>query len=394
LRPCWAPGRTMAHRICHLISGDLWAGAEVMAFHLLVGLSKRPEVELLVVLLNNGTLAKELGKAGVATCVLDERKHSFPAIARLAAKSVKPWAPQVLHAHRYKENLLAFLVSLTLKDKAALVSTQHGMPELYGRQAGWLRRLKLRVNNCLLESAFQRTIAVSRDIKESLVQDHSFREMQVETILNGIAIPEARGSEGGKRPFVIGSAGRFVPVKDYPLMIAVAREVCARNPDVRFEFAGDGPLLDDMRRLIGDQGLGNRIVLRGFVSDVRAFYGKLDLFLNTSLHEGIPMSVLEAMAFSVPPVAPRVGGLAEIIEDGRDGYLVDTRDPRDFAGKCLSLCDNAAGRSAMARAAREKVIRKFSLERMVNDYVGMYQKVVEEVGAERSIVTPSEIDQR
>jgi len=373
-----ATGSTTKLKICHLISGDLWAGAEVMAFYLLSGLGRLPGIELLAILLNKGRLAHELRKAGVPTYVLDEGERSFPAIVGMAARKLRKWAPHVLHSHRYKENLLSFLVSLALKNKAALVSTQHGLPEFYGGKPDLLRKLKLLANHRLLASRFDRTIAVSADIKESLSRDYRFQEKRLETIRNGIVIPELHDRTGEKHKLVIGSAGRFVPVKDYPLMVEVAKELLRTNHKVRFELAGDGPLLGKIQGLIDRYGIQERFALRGFVSDLRTFYGGLDVFLNTSLHEGIPMSVLEAMAHGVPPVAPRVGGLEEIVTDGVDGYLVNSRNPRDFAEKCLSLCNNVALRQNMGRAAREKVIGKFSVERMVQDYLDMYRSTIKE----------------
>lgn len=370
----------MTLKMCHLISGDLWAGAEVMAFHLLRGLSTLPGIDLFVILLNKGRLSDELQNAGIPTCVLDEGKRSFLEIVRLTARMVRMKEPHILHSHRYKENILSYLVSLTLRQNAALVSTQHGMPELYGGRPSWLRRLKSHANYRLLETRFDKTIAVSAEIKESLTRDYGFQERNLEIIRNGIVIPELRDRAAEKDGFVIGSAGRFVAVKDYPLMVEVAKEVCAKDHKIRFELAGDGPMLGDIQGLISRYGLEERFTLRGFVSDVCTFYGGLDVFLSTSLHEGIPMSVLEAMAHGVVPVAPRVGGLGEIIEDGEDGYLVDTRNPRDFAERCLSLSNSETLRRHMARAARQKIIGHFSLERMVNDYLAMYMRTVKKAG--------------
>ena len=370
----------MKLKICHLISGDLWAGAEVMAFHLLSGLNTMPGIDLFVILLNKGRLSIELENVGISTCVLDEDKRSFLEIVSLAARMVKTRGPHILHSHRYKENILSYLVSITLRENVALVSTQHGMPEVYDGRPSLLQRLKSHANYRLLASRFDKTVAVSSDIRESLIRNYGFQEKHVETIRNGIIVPEARGRSGEKDGFVIGSAGRFFPVKDYPFMVEVAKEVNAKIDNIRFELAGEGPMLGDIQDRISKHGLQGRFVLRGFIHDVSSFYAGLDVYLNTSLHEGIPMSILEAMAHGVPPVVPRVGGLGEIVTDGVDGYLVDTRDPKDFAEKCLSLYKNETLRRNMARAAREKIIRQFSIERMVNAYLDMYARTIEKNG--------------
>src|SRR5262245_19971088 len=179
-------------KICHLISGDLWAGAEVMALHLLRGLSTQPGIDLFVILLNKGRLSDELGHVGIPTCVLEESKLSFLEILGLAARAITKWAPNILHSHRYKENILSYLVSLTLRKNASLITTQHGMPELYDCRPSLFRRLKSDANYRLLATKFDKTVAVSSNIKESLIRDYGFQEQHLETIRNGIIVPEVR----------------------------------------------------------------------------------------------------------------------------------------------------------------------------------------------------------
>ena len=347
-----------------------------MAFQLLRGLSTLADIDLCVILLNEGRLSDELQIAGIPTYVLDERKRSFPVIVGLATKEVRSRAPHILHSHRYKENILSYLVSLTLRENAALVSTQHGMPELYDGNPGLSHRLKSYVNFRLLATRFDKMISVSADIKESLIRDYGFQESNLEIIRNGIVIPELVNRVQKRDDFVIGSVGRLVPVKDYPLMVEVAKAVNAKTDKIRFELAGDGPMLGNVQDRIHKCGLEQHFALPGFIREVSAFYEGLDVYLNTSLHEGIPMSVLEAMAHGVPPIAPRVGGFEEIVTDGVDGYLVDGRNPQDFAEKCLSLYRNPTLRQSMGQAAREKVVQQFSVERMTDAYLNLYTRAM------------------
>lgn len=370
----------MRLKICHIISGDLWAGAEVMAFQLLRGLSKLPGVDLSVILLNKGRLSDELESAAIPTVVLDENQRSFIGIIGQAARILKDKEPQILHSHRYKENILSYLVSFALRKKAALVSTQHGIPELYAARPGLLNRLKLHANYKLLATKFARTVAVSSDIRESLIRDYGIREDRLATIRNGITVPDVAIRPRKSDRLVIGSAGRLFPVKDFPFMVEIAKAVHAKNDHIRFELAGEGPRQCEIQGLITRYGLDDCFVLRGFIRDVDSFYQGLDVYINTSIHEGIPMSVLEAMAHGVPPIVPRVGGMEEIVTDGVDGYLVDTRSPLDFSERCLSLYKNESLRQNMACAAREKIISQFSIEHMVNAYLEMYRRATENCG--------------
>ena len=371
----------MALKICHLISGDLWAGAESVAFQLLTGLQSRPEVELFVILLNSGTLRDKLEKANIAVTVIDEKKRTFLEIAWLAAKMLRTNRPHILHSHRYKEHFLGYLLSLSLGSATKLVATQHGMPEIYDGTAGFRYRLQNRLSYALLSKKFHKTVAVSSDIKQAFIDQANFNERSLETIPNGIVIPHARVFNDRKESFVIGSAGRFFPVKDYLFMVDVAKEVCAKSDAITFELAGEGPMLSRIRDSIAKYGLERRFLLKGFIVDIDEFYEGLDAYINTSIHEGIPMSVLEAMALGVPTIAPRVGGLAEIVTDGVDGFLIDRRDPALFAEKCLALCLDVKQRKNMAQAARTKVVERFSVDRMVTGYLELYFSVIGHVEA-------------
>jgi glycosyltransferase involved in cell wall biosynthesis len=137
-------------------------------------------------------------------------------------------------------------------------------------------------------------------------------------------------------------------------------------------LAGEGPERSKLQALIQEYDLNETFVLQGHVEDMLPFYHGLDLYLNTSVHEGIPMSILEAMAHGLPVVAPDVGGISEVVDNGEDGYLIDTRDPRAFAEKCLLLYENKQLRRGMALAAREKVARSFSVENMAAQYHELY----------------------
>jgi len=115
----------------------------------------------------------------------------------------------------------------------------------------------------------------------------------------------------------------------------------------------------------------------GHTENIGRFYKGLHLYINTSIHEGIPMSILEAMSYGLPIIAPDVGGISEIIDDGVEGYLIDGRNPNHFAERCIRLVENRQLRAKMCRAAREKVIKEFSMEHMGEEYYKLYLKIAE-----------------
>jgi glycosyltransferase involved in cell wall biosynthesis len=118
--------------------------------------------------------------------------------------------------------------------------------------------------------------------------------------------------------------------------VDIASEVNKQAKDIRFELAGEGPEHARLFKQIRKYGLQDVFFLKGFVGGMSEFYIGLDLYINTSLHEGSPMSVLEAMSMGFLSSAER-GGIAEMVKDGLHGFLVERRDPKRFAEKCLAI---------------------------------------------------------
>ncbi len=361
-------------RILHIISGDLWAGAEVMAFNLLSRLGTIKDLDISVMLLNYGKLADQLKGRGLTVHVLDEREYSFPKIARMVRNRVANDPPDLIHAHRYKENILAFLASRFRKG-LKLVSTQHGLPEFHNRKASAGARIISGINFHLLSRYFT-TVAVSADIRTTLVSRFGFRETGVETIHNGIDLPATRPCKTQTGQFAIGSSGRLFPVKDYSLMVDIANYVASGDHEnIRFELAGDGPERQSLEYRALQCSVKDLFDFKGHVDEMDSFYQGLDVYLNTSIHEGIPMTILEAMGHGLPVVAPAVGGIAEIIENGKEGFLIDSRNPRDFAEKCLLLKNDRELWEKLSQAAREKAERCFSAEIMAEKYCQLYRRL-------------------
>lgn len=363
-------------KVFHFISGDLWAGAETMAFNLLRRLKEYDDLDISVILLNEGRLADEIRCLGLAVHVIDENQHSFLEILQRIYKIASNTAPHIIHSHRYKENILAFLISLRLRG-IKLISTLHGLTELPATKSFTGIHFKSKVNYLLL-SRFFLTVAVSINIRNFLINSHSFSPIKIEVIHNGIDLTGQAPQRKETVPFVIGSSGRLFPVKDYPLMVEIARLVAATTAkDVRFELAGDGPERSTLEALIQSYNLSAGFSLKGHQEDMDSFYCGLNVYLNTSLHEGIPMTILEAMSHGLPVIAPAVGGLVEIIDDGIDGFLIDSRNPQEFADKCILLNEDMELLDKMKQAAIEKAKKSFSAEGMAESYYQHYRRLVD-----------------
>jgi glycosyltransferase involved in cell wall biosynthesis len=372
--------------ILYVVSGDLWAGAEVAIFNLLNRLRHHLELRLVALALNEGTLTQRLRSIGVETHVISESGSSFAKLALSAYGLLKDRSIDIIHSHRYKENLLACLLARPLRARS-LVSTVHGLsePSAHDAPAPARPRLKTRLDYFLLRRRFDRVVAVSAEMKRVLERSHGFPDARVAIIHNGIPLPAAapRGTLRSAR-LHIGSVGRLEPVKRFDLFLAVAARIRTEINDVRFSILGDGPQRKELVARARALKLDDCIEFRPASPDPVQYYRSLDLYLNTSLHEGLPLSILEAMACATPVVAPRVGGIPEIVSDGAEGLLVESSDPQDFTRSCLSVLTNSWLRSAMGERARRTVAAHFRDTQMAEAYGDLYLELFE-----RSAATPA-----
>ena len=187
----------------------------------------------------------------------------------------------------------------------------------------------------------------------------------------------------------IRSVGRFVKVKRFELFLDAAALVLKRYPQVQFSLLGDGPDRDLLTRRADALGIGHRIRLVRPMTNPQSYFASLDVFVNTSEHEGLPLSVLEAMAHGVPLVASMVGGIPEIVRNSTEGILVASDQPEDFASAISGLASDAAARTRIGRAGRERVIAEFSAEAMGRQYGYLYQRLAASPDAGRLQPAPA-----
>jgi glycosyltransferase involved in cell wall biosynthesis len=370
-------------KVCHLISGDLWAGAEVQAHHILSTLSVAPELELAAIVLNEGKLAEKLRNCGLPVRVIDESACGFFTILRRVRKYLQDLGIDILHTHRYKENILGALLK---KDGTAghLVQTIHGLHESFKG----IRRLKARLygflNDYYTRKYFDWIHTVSFDIRDQMKSQ--FDADRLVTIHNAIPVSEVRpsgrvsevaselGVEKG-RPLV-GSVGRMVPVKGYDRFLQAAHRILNTVPEARFVLTGDGPQLPELQNMAVNLGIADKVTFTGFRNDVLDVIDCLDIFVVSSQNEGIPTVVLEAMYLKKAVVAARVGGIPEIIQDDVDGLLVEPDNAAALAAACIRILQDPDLKRRLGEASRMKVNENFNTGVQAERVLQLYREVL------------------
>jgi L-malate glycosyltransferase len=201
--------------------------------------------------------------------------------------------------------------------------------------------------------------AVSDDVRASV--SPRFRD-RVEVVVHGVNVEQVRAHRGeraavrhelgvGDDDVLSVTVANLRQGKNYPGLLAAARQVVDRGLPVQFVAAGQGQLADEIRVLHAQSGLGDRFRLLGYRDDTTRLIAGADLFLLASHHEGLPVTVMEALTLGVPVVAPRVGGLPEVVESERNGILVTPDSPAALAAAVERVADPSV-RASLADGAR------------------------------------------
>jgi glycosyltransferase involved in cell wall biosynthesis len=259
---------------------------------------------------------------------------------------------------------------------AKLVFTEHGRLS----DAGPSRQRQL--VNPILSLLPGQICAVSNDLKQHMVAE-GFPARCIRVVYNGIE-PGSRPSSAQRRDaraalglprdaFVVGTAGRLDPVKNLPVLLHLMALLRDKVKGAAAVIVGDGPERAALETTASELGVTESVIFAGYRSDVRALMPAFDVYLNCSTYEGVSLTILEAMAASLPVIAAPVGGNPEVVVDHETGYLIPAR-PRSIVEAVRRLAFDARLRRTMGDAARWRVIRHFSIARMVDEYASIYRR--------------------
>jgi len=248
--------------------------------------------------------------------------------------------------------------------------------------------MKSRLKFAVIRKSATRVVAVSNYLKRELEQKWRFTSDQVTVIHNGVDF-EAFDIQPGKSSLrtelglepgtpLIGMVGNIRGPKAYRYFVEAARLVSDRMPECRFLIVGhgEGDLLNELIGQIEALGLKGKVILTGFRHDVAQILAQLDVFMLSSLSEGLSIATIEAMGLGKPVVVTDSGGPGEIVRDGETGYLVPTADPKALADRAMELLQNHSLAERMGLAARADVRLRFSLDQNVLSYEQLYRECV------------------
>jgi glycosyltransferase involved in cell wall biosynthesis len=179
---------------------------------------------------------------------------------------------------------------------------------------------------------------------------------------------------------VVGIVGRLVPIKNHKMFLDVANMVSKKvlASDVRFMIIGDGEMRPSLEEYANEIGISQHVVFTGWRKEIASAYADLDIVALTSLNEGTPVSLIEAMASAKPVIATNVGGIRDIIIHGENGLLAKSGDAKEFSDRLIELLMDGEMRMRLGSRGRESVRTKYSKERLVKDIEAVYEECLRE----------------
>lgn len=310
---------------------------------------------------NCGVVAKEIEALGWPVDTMGLKAGLSPRLVVRLARVFRRMRPVVVHSHNTRALLYAGPAA-RLAGVQRMIHTRHGQGYGISRREMIAFRLATRMTD--------RVVCVSRD-SASITRTAGVPPGRIRTLLNGIDVSRFRStSQAVDGPAL--AVGRLSPEKDFATLIRAAAIAYGKDKTFRLEIAGDGVCMMELRKLIEELRLEGAVRLLGQVQDIPSLLSRASVFTLSSLTEGIPLTILEAMASGLPIVATRVGGNPEVVADGETGLLVAPGNAEVLASALLEVWRDPAKRRAMGAAGRVRVETHFDVRQMVAAYEKLY----------------------
>ncbi len=348
-------------------------GLEALSVNLAVGLRDVGVRPIMVALEEGGVLENVLSREGIEHEIIGRGRYRDPRTHRRLSQLFASSRPQAVHTHHFAA-LASSVATARLARVPTLVHTEHAFQYLEARPG--LHR-PLRWMSRFVDSF----VVVGAEMRDYYVDRVGVAPARMRVIPNGVDTVRyrpttdraaARARAGLPNATLVGTAGRFAAVKNYPMLVTAVAAVRQSRPDVHLVMCGDGDERGALERLAGELGIADAVHFLGWRTDLADVVSCLDVFALTSWTEGLPLVVLEAMACALPVVSTEVGDVPRLVMHGRTGLLVPTGDATALAGALASLADDAARREAIGRAGHAFVTEHYSQREMVRQYLASY----------------------
>jgi glycosyltransferase involved in cell wall biosynthesis len=382
-------------KVLHLISSGGMYGAESVVATLASNLQNRGEDTIVGVFDNahrpKNDASDRIEKAGVKVIRIPCSGRADGLTVRAIRKLIRTEQIDILHSHGYKADIYGYLATRRLR--IPIIATRHN-------QRGLRHTLAIRLYeflDILFLRRFNAVAAVSDLIAEELLRA-GVAPRKVTVIGNGIDVSRFVGASptlseelNKEQRLLIGTAGRLIPQKGIEYFLMAASEVLKTFPTLLFGIVGEGPHRPALERSMKDLGIERNVVFTGPRSDMPNIYASFDVFVLPSLEEGMPMTVLEALASGLPVIATKVGAVEKLVFPNQTGILVQPGEAAGLAAALISLIGNPELRVRLGQNGRSLVQNEHSSSVMSQRYLRLYQELLNEKAQVQKPISVSDL---
>ncbi|RZB30171.1 MAG: hypothetical protein SRB1_02451 [Desulfobacteraceae bacterium Eth-SRB1] len=363
--------------IMYVIDDLLVGGAQNVLLTTINALNKRKFKIFVVALFGSNGLANEMESAGAEVIFL-HMAHKFDLIRVLKLiKAIREKKIMLVHTHLLIANFWGRLAA-RLAGTKIIISTLHNY--FYHRKS----------LNLIIERAIYpittKIITVSEDMKKWFIREEKPDKDKFITIYNPIDLNEFPGvinCQNIKKELNIDNnypvLGNIQPMRQknkQQFLVHAMSQIVKVFPNVKLLMVGDGPLKNDMERLVDKLGLGKHIIFLGFRHDISEILSAIDIFVSCPIYEAFGMVILEAMAMKKPVVTTRVGGIPEVVLENETAVLVDPQNPDQLSTAIINLSQDKERSQQLGVMGRKRAEELFSSEFIVRKIEALYEELI------------------
>lgn len=360
-------------KILQVVLNLKYGGLEKLVIQLSEELNKKGFETVIACLQEEGEVAQEARKKGLQIfCLKKKEGFDWPLIFKLR-ELISREKIDIVHTHNSGPLIYGTLAArLSFKP---CINTRHSRTE--EKISGLIWNLNTYV------------VCVSDDTQKEILKHNRISLSKIRVIYNGIDLNafnfiqdngfahEKRKQVGlQENSFLIGNIGRLVADKDQETLLKAFRKLVQKKFNGELVIVGDGPLQGHLKKKADDLAIADKVKFLGFRDDIEELLSIFDVYVLSSIREGVSLTLLEAMACHRPIVATKIGGNPEVVIDNQTGYIVPPGFPERIESAVMRLYANKGVAQEMGAMGRKRVEEKFSLKNMAEEYMRLYREIV------------------
>ncbi|MFN3480134.1 MAG: glycosyltransferase family 4 protein [Thermodesulfovibrionales bacterium] len=355
--------------ILHTESSTGWGGQEIRIIEESLGMLRRGH-RVIIAAPEGGNIFKRAEAAGIKVYHCDFQKWNPLSFLRISSL-IRREGVDILNTHSSSDSWVATLAARLLNDRPKIIRTRH---------------LSTPISRSLLSHMIYNIfpdamITTGEEIRQRMINDNGFNAQRIFSIPTGVDLERfnpTRVTPAFKpKGFSIGMIGVLRSWKGHRYLIEAAPAILKSIPDAVFYIVGDGPQYKNIEGHIEELSLKDKVVMIGHREDIPEILASLDVVVHPSYaNEGVPQSVLQALAMERPVVASDVGAIKEVVIDGKNGFLIHPKKPEEIAEKVIALYKNPELGKLFGKEGRMLVKRSYSFELMLDNIEYLYERLI------------------